>query len=32
MNIREVLKDIGLCIIGAFPVFVYAMFFEIISK
>lgn len=32
MNIREVLKDIGLCIIGALPIFVYAMFFEIISK
>lgn len=32
MNIREVLKNIGLYVICVFPVFVYAMFFEIISK
>ena len=28
---KELLKDFGLCIIGALPVFLYAMFFYVIS-
>lgn len=32
MTFKEVAKDIGLCILSAIPIFLYAMFFEIISK
>lgn len=28
---KEMLKDFGMCIIGALPVFLYAMFFYVIS-
>ncbi len=31
MKLREVIKDIGLCIIGALPIFLYAMLFQLIS-
>ena len=31
MNAKEMLKDFGLFIIGALPVFLYAMFFYVIS-
>lgn len=27
MIVKEILKDLGLCIIGAIPVFLYAMIF-----
>lgn len=31
MTMKELLKDLGLCVIGALPVFLYAMFFYVIS-
>ena len=31
MNFREVMKDLGLCVIGGLPVFLYAMIFLLIS-
>lgn len=30
MTFKEVVKDIGLCILSALPVFLYAMFFVLI--
>lgn len=30
MSLKEVAKDIGLCILGAIPVFLYAMIFVLI--
>lgn len=30
MNAKELLKDLGLCILGALPVFLYAMIFVVI--
>ena len=31
MSLKELAKDFGLCIIGALPVFLYAVFFGLIS-
>ena len=31
MSVKEILKDLGLCVISALPIFVYAMFFYVIS-
>ena len=31
MNFKELMKDFALCIIGALPVFMYAVFFGLIS-
>lgn len=31
MSLKEMAKDIGLCIVSALPVFLYAMFFMLIS-
>lgn len=30
MSLKEMAKDIGLCILGALPVFLYAMIFVLI--
>ena len=30
MNLKEIAKDIGLCILSAIPVFLYAMVFVLI--
>ena len=30
MSLKEVAKDVGLCILGALPVFLYAMVFVLI--
>lgn len=31
MTMKELLKDLGLCVIGALPVFLYAMIFYLIG-
>lgn len=31
MSLKELAKDLGLCIVGALPVFLYAMIFVLIS-
>lgn len=31
MSLKELAKDLGLCILGALPVFLYAMIFMLIS-
>lgn len=31
MSLREIMKDLGLCIIGGMPVFLYAMIFVLIG-
>lgn len=31
MSLREIMKDLGLYIIGSLPVFLYAMFFVLIG-